>query len=545
MDKQLKHFCSIVILLLASNICWSQPPQFSLVHLDKPFYVSGEMVNYQIYFPKELQDRQLTLEVLIYHQTGSVLHQSYLKKERGNNANGYYKLPYELSSGLYRLVTNVREEASSRRITVAYASLAVYNPSTGVTSSDQKESEITSPPVKNEFPLDITIQIQSQSIRPGGLVKLTAMVRDSQGKPVKSNASVSVIDTGIIAGGGDPDFRTLYPMPVTLSNTGRLSQYIPVSGYLESGKSSELLTFYQVDNQRLYYTTTGDQGNFELQIPEFYGNQRIDYLGQFSKGEKIHLAGAEPIVSSGSLPYNEAIGNYLRLAQKRRNIYQLFGTTESVYNYSTPESQDQVVPDQVYQTENYPFPDLPTFCKSLSTQLKYMKDKNIGRQVFKIFDPESRNFYFGTPLFIVDGQITKDVSYLESLDFSVLDRIEMYYDSQRLNDYFGFAGFSGVVVITSKLGNLMVPERKLTQEFTVAGLQPEVIISDISQSNPAEPDFRPLLLWRPALETDNQGKIELSYYQSDDISRFRIEIIAQGEDGSYGYGKLEYSSQLP
>jgi len=529
----------VALLLLTVNTCWSQQSQSSLVHLDKPFYVSGEMVHYQIYFPIELQDHQLTLEVLIYNQTGSVVHQSFLRKEPKNISHGYFKLPYELSSGLYRLVTNVREETSSRSISVANASLPVYNPLSPVTTSGDKESEVTLPWPEAGFPLDITAQIQPQSIGPGELVKLTAVVRDSQGNPVKSKASISVTDTGI-TGGSDFDFRTLYSTPVSLSNAGRLSQYIPVSGQLKSGKSGELLTFYQVDNQRIHYTTTGEQGNFELQIPEFYGNQRIDYLGQFSDGDIVQFAGAEPIESSGSLPYSEAVGNYIKHAQKRRNIYQLFNTTESVYHYRTAEIQDKVVPDQVYQTENYPFPDLPSFCRGLSTQLKYIKDKNAGRHIFKIFDPESRNFYFGTPLFMVDGQITKDVEYLESLDFSVFERIEMFYDSQRLNDYFGFAGFSGVVVITSKQGNLTVPEHKLTQEFTVAGLQPELIIYNAPENNPDEPDFRPQLLWRPALETDAEGKLELSYYQSDDISRFQIEIVAQSEDGSYGYGKLEY-----
>jgi hypothetical protein len=171
--------------------------------------------------------------------------------------------------------------------------------------------------------------------------------------------------------------------------------------------------------------------------------------------------------------------------------------------------------------------------------LKYIKGKN-GSGEYKMFNPESRRFYFGNPLFIIDGILTKDPVFLSSLNFQELDRIQLYYDNQRLSNYFGFAGFSGVVILSSKEGKLLIPEDSATQTFSVQGLQPLLNHEPQLPTDLEIPILRPQLLWDPDLSTDSKGELELSFQQSDDIGTFQIEVMVQSENGRRGIGRLNY-----
>ncbi|MFK7982333.1 MAG: hypothetical protein AB8G86_20295 [Saprospiraceae bacterium] len=42
------------------------------------------------------------------------------------------------------------------------------------------------------------------------------------------------------------------------------------------------------------------------------------------------------------------------------------------------------------------------------------------------------------------------------------------------------------------------------------------------------------------METDNTGKTNFSFFQTDDLGAFEIEIVVQGEAGEMGYGKWIY-----
>lgn len=220
-------------------------------------------------------------------------------------------------------------------------------------------------------------------------------------------------------------------------------------------------------------------------------------------------------------------------------IYQLFNKTENNTSFQLFEESQLADPDREFIPSEYPFEHLPEFCKELSTPLKYIKGKK-GSAEFKMFNPESRRFYFGNPLFIIDGILTKDPVFLSSLNFQELDRIQLYYDNQRLSNYFGFAGFSGVVILSSKEGKLLIPEDSATQTFSVQGLQPLLNHEPQLPTDLEIPILRPQLLWDPDLSTDSKGELELSFQQSDDIGTFQIEVMVQSENGRRGIGRLNY-----
>lgn len=58
-------------------------------------------------------------------------------------------------------------------------------------------------------------------------------------------------------------------------------------------------------------------------------------------------------------------------------------------------------------------------------------------------------------------------------------------------------------------------------------------------------DFRSTIYWNPGVETDRSGKAEISFWNSDDISSFRIIVEGIGIDGSVGRSEKTYFTQMP
>ena len=512
-----------------------------IIHLDKPYYVAGEIVHYKVYLPLQSALNKPTFQLAVYDGSGTIVDKSYLKKDRTNSVSGRYKIPYQATPGLYQLVMYAFQENRNKSVKMSHFYLPIYTDATSAQIEQQTPNMTVSHSETFGEQLPIAISIKEQVIHPRDLVSLQVDVSDSQGKPVKANLSVSITDLGLIGTGDSLPYRSVHHGQDPHQEHGEFSEYIPFSGQLEDQHEGQLLTFFMPISNKVYYTTTRNNGDFELLLPDFVGDQTLQYMGQFSNNIPIK-AMEEPFVTVAStkLLYPSAIVNYLEESRRRKLIYQLFNQVEASPQYVTPELTGIYTPDREFDASDYPFADIPSFCKEISTPLKYVKGEN-GDFEFKMFNPEGRNFFFGNPLFIVDGQMTKDAAFLTSIDFLKIDQISLYYDNQALSNNFGFAGFSGVVMIYSKDKDLKVPQEPSTQEFTISGIQPKLApdenVEPLSNSVPA---LKPQLLWKPSLGTNNAGRLELTYTQSDDISEFQIEVVAQSDDGRLGHGQITY-----
>ena len=543
-NRLIYFLCIYFCITFSTWVCpqaLAQGGEGTLVHLDKPYYVAGETVNYKIYFPGIFNKRKPILELLVYNSEGVMVHKSYLKRDEGNFVHGYYRIPFEADQGIYNLVVGSFIEKTKKNIKIAQIPLAIYNDTNPEYKADKHNTWDYSFSTELDNELIVSIQLEKPQYHPREKINMAIVVKDHQGRPVSANTSLSVTDIGIIGSSESYPYTSIYKTELVLEPSLYLSEYIPVTGKLENQKDGQLLTFFMPSSNMIYYTTSEYGGNFQLPLPDFYEQTTLQYIGEFSEGTPISLQGN--ITSSNTayeLVSSASVVNYIQESQKRKLIYQLFNKVEGSYKYSIPESAVVSAPDREYKAGDYPFEDIPRFCKEISSTLKYVKD-NKGGFEFKMFNPESRKFFFGTPLFIVDGQMTKNKEFLTDLDFQKIDRISLYYDNRVLSNNFGFAGFSGVVIIHSKEKNFKVPQAPSTQEFHIYGLQPVIATgTELVDIPDSEPIFKPQLLWEPTLQTNSDGHLELSYRQSDDISKFQIEVVAQAKDGRRGHGKLEY-----
>jgi len=66
------------------------------------------------------------------------------------------------------------------------------------------------------------------------------------------------------------------------------------------------------------------------------------------------------------------------------------------------------------------------------------------------------------------------------------------------------------------------------------------------QKNPTlRTDFRKTIYWNPSVKTNKRGQAQISYYNSDEVTTFRVIVAGNSETGKLGHQETTYSSSLP
>ncbi|MFA9391281.1 MAG: hypothetical protein ACERKD_15840 [Prolixibacteraceae bacterium] len=147
----------------------------------------------------------------------------------------------------------------------------------------------------------------------------------------------------------------------------------------------------------------------------------------------------------------------------------------------------------------------------------------------------------GPVLVLLDG-IPVDIDWIEDMSFSEFDRI----DAQRFAPMYGIKGNNGVINFTTRRGV------KNTEVLLPAGvkrfsLQGYAIIREFYSPNYnnashaiEKTDFRSTLYWNPNIWTNQNGKANVCFYNSDQPGE--VEIIVEGftTDGRLCRGTYSY-----
>lgn len=518
-----------------------------LIHLNQSFYVSGEVIWYKLYLPKDFPEGQKVITVSLYDQSNKLMDQSYLQKKQEQEVHGYYKIPYDSPSNLYQLVFTATEEESNRPIPLAHITIPIYN--------DFDELNITSSPlptpispanVANKLDdLQVTINLDSDQYTPRADATLQVQVKDASGRPVQAQFSVSVTDQHL-SQVANPLFSTLQAENTPLTWPA-LDEDISLRGtmYEPDGQSilpSGNIGAYLVNQKQFLYNKADKEGRFMLDLPAIYGNFSIHVGGFFPEDLLVSLDQTSPFVSPSSmtLPYPPEVIRYLEWSRKRKTIYQLYGLLENSFTASFPLTEESIeAADSPISLDEYnSFTDIPTLVKELLIPIRFRPQKD-GTYDARIFDPTQtrRKFHTRGPLFILDGKLTRDANYIAGLDINKIERFDLYYVFEKGLRLFGPMARSGIVMIKSRNRDVDVPLADQENYFEIYGFQAEVDYPiQIEESENSEVLLRPALYWAPHMATNAQGEASISIPLGDDHTRFRIEVVTQGQDGQRGFG---------
>jgi hypothetical protein len=547
----------LATFLLFGLLSSAQPPLETIVHLDKSFYVSGEVIWFKLYLPATWKGHDVAIKTTVLDADAKITDRFFIKSEGNNFIDGYHKTAFDAPAGIYEIQFSASAGANAPEQLLAYYQIPIYN-DLEKTTAKNIVSEIKAPKEISTYGnLNIAINSTDQSVKSRSEISVNISVTDDLGNPVKGLASVSVKDAVLAKSiSGDAEIMKL-PLSYAI-NPSLLQNEIYARGKITTADGAPLqinvLGGYVGSDEKIYYSKSNNEGDYNLNLPDFTGTKKIQFLGfQYerldlrSSVEKPQLIGPKK-----ELIYSEEIKDYLALSKMRKKIFQHYESFET--DLEPKEIVIDVNPlkaDATYSVKEYEsFKDLKSFFGELMTPLRFKLEKD-SLYTASLYNPNGKTAknteLNGPPLFIVDGKVTRNADWVARLPISAVETVELFLNAPVLRSYYQAIGVSGVVKIYTTLSNLKLPDADASNIHDIVGLQakaqfPVFNPSDISGTH--QPFFRPQLYWNPALESDDQGNVRFSFFQSDDTGEFEIKVVFQAEDGRSAIGTYRYQVEF-
>jgi len=543
----MKHYLLLSILLafFLVNTNYAQSGN-TLLHLDKSFYVTGEVVWYKFYLPTDLKGQEKIVEVLISDKEGSIIDQYFLKNEGNSFVEGYYKIPFNIEAGWYRI--SILPTGNTKAL-LSSITFPVYNDLVSAQEAQNPATLSADPNIVAQLnDLNIEVQLDQSTYAPRDQVQVEVLVKDKNGKTVKNaNLSLSVSDANLI------DQNLLVEGAIT-TNVGN---EIAIEGTLvdESGEPmrASVLGMYSSLEDRIFYSSADAKGRFSFKPPVFSGSRPIQFIGyQFEHMDiGIQLENRKMLPIQQELTYTEAVKNYMSLSRQRKKIFQIYKSLENQIETEKVKLDIQELnPGFTYVIDEYEsFDFMYSFFGELITPLKFLlqPDSTYKATLYNPTGRASANTQLsGDPVFIIDGKLTRDADFVARMDMDYIEQVDLMYKSENLREKFSAIGRSGVVKITTNLKNVPIAEKDAADIFTISGIQPKAAFPTFQPNDipSSQPFFRPQLYWNPNLTTDGNGKASFTFYQSDDLSQFVIRVVGQGADGAFGQASKVYEVKI-
>lgn len=539
--------CLLFFTGISMGISRAQSPV--QVHFSQPFYVSGEVVWYKLYLPENFPSGPKVVTVSLLDAKDRLVEQSYLRRSSGSVLTGFYQIPFDWKSGVYRLIFSATKADGHEPLILAETRLPIY---------DDLEEELgnvegPNPQVAGKgegFTLQVNIEMSQDVYEPGKQADIRIRVSNEQGRPVAGDVSAVVRDQSLFAV-EQAGFSAIQTGEV-LRDTTDWEEDINIRGQLLNPEDRSPLpggniAAYLSRTYGFLYAKADDKGQFTLDLPGLYGDIPMHMMGFVPEDILVELdqKPATSPLKQVALPYPNAVKQYLALSRKRKLIYQLYGLLEQSINtipanikFSKPEA-DSPIPLDEYEA----FPDLATMVRDLSIPVRF-REWEKDRLGVRIFDPSQtlRSYYTDRPIFIVDGMLTRDDHYIANLDITKVEHFDLFYAFERLLKLYGPIARYGAIRIESRNRNIAVPEQDQKNRFDLKGFPAEVSYPVMAQSFEKVPvQLRPVLYWQPEAQTNAEGILEFTIPLTDDQSRFEVEVLVQDKAGRRGQGQVYFS----
>ncbi|MDX2072187.1 MAG: hypothetical protein SFV55_27375 [Haliscomenobacter sp.] len=532
------------LAVLGQSIAQSDLQNRCLVHLDKSFYVSGELIWFKVYLPASLRDQNFNIKVGVLNPAGRPIESFFISSQGENQSSGHYKIPFDCSAGVYQLQFSALETSTKRPVLLAEVLVPIYNDLDKVDAQVATSTHSASVAAATLQDLQVEIRLPQNNYQAREQVQGKIQVKNREGNPVPAQVSIVVSDWELNGTAVWPQANwSLGPViaPATLSK----QVYTQVK--LQSNaatQSQNLVGVFFPQNWQLLYTSS-QRPEYWVEVPAFTGSKQVQFLGHPNPDVQVQLLESFPTKASPPLSYTPGIRQYLEWSRMRKKVYQLYNALEMTLpgNTAIKDSIPLKADRNIRPAEFEAFEDLATFFREISTPLSFKQERKTGIYSAKMYNPGTFTDYPSAPVFVIDGKMTRDADFVARLKCSQIESIDLYYQPTQLLGYFKAIGRSGVVHIRSK-AEIAIPAAEAEDIFHLNGLQAAAAFPALNsaqlQAAPTQAFFRPQLYWLANLRTDAQGQADFSFWQGDDWSRFQIQVIVQSSDGRLGEGQLLY-----
>ncbi len=519
------------LLLLPAKLLAEQ----LLIQLDKPFYTAGDPLAYQLYFPKSFQEKDLALKVALYHPDGQLVTEHFLKTEGRLQANGYLKIPYDLPSQSYHWLLLGTDGESHKRIKLGELLLPIYDDLSAAPIPARLATKPQS--TTTQSGLSIDFQLAKNDLRRGAKVQGNIAVKNQAGQLIDGVLSVTVKDAALLSMATDNELST-YFLELPDGIAARLSNQIHILGISQdlngNAFQSVILCAYIREENEFFWTKSDAEGRFSLVVPDLSGLRHIQFMDYQRSDIKIVLQDNVSLSTGVSTNTKASLATYLNWSRLRKKIYQFYGTIESPLTAmpSRVERKESTADQRFIMAHYEPFEDLTFFFNEIVTPFK-LREKGKRGHIARMFNPtqQIRQFYQGSPVFIVDGMLTKDANFIYNIPITKIDTIDLFFYPKSLQPQFGPIANSGMVIMKTSLSQLDLPEMDANNIFDISLLKEEFSALKTTEETQDQVKIGPNLLWLPNQTISAKDHYQLDFEHGDDLGTFLIEVAVQSKDG--------------
>ena len=536
------------VLTLSAQLANDQ----ALIHMDKPYYVSGETAWYQIYLPEVFRSVSGNVQVLIQDQTGAIVDDYFWSLDEAK-IEGYYKIPYNIKADLYHFSLRTLDNTSKEPITITTWSVPIY-------------SDLNAQGMQAIFPERTTFAAERSTLDVNLTPASTSYVR---GEEVSVNVStpagtktdimsVSVVDLSLI---GPSAESTVFVSAINIPDnvTLGINDQTFVHGIIRNAANDRevaigVIGAYHAKYNRMYYTKSKENGKFTLMLKDHTGDGELQFAGNlYDLYKSTDISLEVPAVTNSytlTSDYDTGVIEYLKESNARKRIYQFYKQLESPVTYNEVKPLDRlfVKPNKAVNVKEYvTFENTGIFFNEVMGFQIDFKKKGDDDITARIFDPEttkggrvySDNFFPRSPVFIVDGKLTKDAAFVYNLKLTDLEDVSIYNDWRDITKQYGTFGDFGYVVINTSQADLSVPEDDENDIVAYSGKAKQVQYPiNLSSAEGEAPNLTPTVYWNP-----NEATGKLKFKSSDDVGEFLVRVVVRDKTGKIGVASTTYKSQ--
>lgn len=502
----MRFLFTLTALFFVSYSLWAQ----ATIHFDRPYHVAGEVSWFALY---PGADGPAKARITVQDANGKVMDYFFLQADENGQMKGYYRWPFGAATGYYRISVHGFAEAGSTLL------LSTEHP---VYSDQRVEVQASATLAQGILPTSSGLSVTASE----GSLSLQGLNGDAY--------SVAVYNADVVGAGG--------PV-VSLADAAVEGEWVDTLFYesklsLEGGQpvQTNLLPVFDPATFTFGFSKSDANGNFSLQMAPFEGSKSL----QVRSVENMELHPAVQLPSATGTarkpPVTEEVAAYIDLARRRRKIYQLYATVETEVNASAkPQTRRQLAPNRDFDVQDYKsFTDMYNFFKEVGGELRVrVKKENYRAQ---LYNAPNQRFFQDTPLYIVDGKLTRNSNYINKMAPSDVTYLAYFYDNRPLRRDFPALGNNGVVQIETVRPPADFPATDAAGIFEINGIQPAATFTPRDAAASEVPALSPLLLWSTG---GGEQSASLSLPATDDFGSYRVVVVARGKDGTVRSASVE------
>jgi len=510
---------------------------------DKPYYTAGETVKYHVSVPSSFEMSQGVIQVKVFPNTRpDEEHISFIRTGANQLNSGYFDIRIDAISGSYTILLSALDKADMQVKEIGQGSFAVINPFVDAEIVDvMLDSEISD--INTTVSVDfLNLNSSSDGIR--------VEVKNDK-EAVGGVLSYFVTNLDQVYGDADPMGVRTYDIVSDVSISEPSSQlfYSNYAGDRSSG-GSRVMGVYMSNSDDFVYVNAKLK-NFILTVDDFYEPQRIQLIDQNLNVFPVDRSFKPERALSKAID-KRIVGKYVESFIDRRRIEQYFGsaskTTKTIIEADRKNSKAPTKKaSQTFDLREYEnFRILAKFFEEVSTPLKL--EKVAGKYTAQLANPQyrgqSRLYFNGTPLFIVDGIVTTDLDFVANLDFNSINTVELFSSPSTLRDYYSMMGKSGIVKISTSIPNLSIPNSSARGIVELHGLQVkrDVSVNENYIQNRRYPVFGSTLESSANVPVGADGTISIVPPITNEKGSFLITALYRSQEGKVSVGHHTYTS---